>query len=85
MTFDPETMTWVGNETATDIFDQIDDLEPHRSFNVEDEFVMSAELIKSFVHMASSGEIFTTARVVLLVSALLVALGSGTNYVRRGL
>ncbi|KLO13820.1 MFS general substrate transporter [Schizopora paradoxa] len=31
--------------------------------------------------MASSGEIFTTARVVLLFSALLVALGSGTNYV----
>eukprot|EP01117_Protostelium_nocturnum_P016198 TRINITY_DN6362_c0_g1_i1.p1 TRINITY_DN6362_c0_g1~~TRINITY_DN6362_c0_g1_i1.p1 ORF type:complete len:796 (+),score=352.81 TRINITY_DN6362_c0_g1_i1:121-2388(+) len=48
MTFDPETMTWVGNDDATDIFDQIDDLEPHRSFNVEDEFVMSPELIKSF-------------------------------------
>jgi len=50
MTFDPETMTWQGNDDEVDIFDEIDDLaRGSKSFKVEEgEFQMPPDLIASF-------------------------------------
>jgi hypothetical protein len=48
MVFDPESMTWRGNDDEEDIFEEIEDLDAHKSFSVQDEFMLSPELIKSF-------------------------------------